>query len=47
MTNEASYGALISAYIPIKASSGEVIGIIGADLDATAIYAEMATQKEI
>lgn len=45
MTNEASYGALISAYIPIKASSGEVIGIIGADLDATAIYAEMATQK--
>ncbi|QPR68982.1 HAMP domain-containing protein [Lysinibacillus macroides] len=45
MTNEESYGALVSAYIPIKASSGAVIGVIGADLDATAIYTDMAKQK--
>ncbi|MFF2091683.1 methyl-accepting chemotaxis protein [Paenibacillus sp. NPDC058174] len=37
LTND-DYGATISAYVPIVAGDGALIGVIGADLDATAIY---------
>jgi methyl-accepting chemotaxis protein len=40
------YGALISSYVPIKNQSGEVIGIIGADFDATNIYESMNTNRD-
>ncbi|MDF2607010.1 MAG: hypothetical protein K0S34_1205 [Bacillales bacterium] len=39
------YGALISSYVPIKNQSGEVIGIIGADFDATNIYESMNSNR--
>jgi methyl-accepting chemotaxis protein len=35
------YGALISAVVPIKSSSGEIIGVLGADFDADNIYNQM------
>ncbi|WP_226678909.1 methyl-accepting chemotaxis protein [Mesobacillus jeotgali] len=38
MTNTEEYGGLVSAYVPIKSKSGEIIGIIGSDLDVTNVY---------
>lgn len=38
MTNTKEYGGLVSAYVPIKAESGEVIGIVGSDFNVTAVY---------
>lgn len=35
---DATYGALLSAYLPIKDSAGNMIGILGADFDASSIY---------
>ncbi|MFF2753697.1 methyl-accepting chemotaxis protein [Psychrobacillus sp. NPDC058041] len=40
------YGALITTYIPLKSNSGEVIGIVGADLDTTQVYASMDLYKK-
>lgn len=37
LTND-NYGAAISTYVPITDSSGKVIGMVGADFDATNIY---------
>ncbi|MBC8080277.1 MAG: HAMP domain-containing protein [Gorillibacterium sp.] len=36
-----TYGALLSAYLPITDSSGNLIGILGADFDASSIYEQM------
>lgn len=38
MTNTKDYGGLVSAYVPIKTESGEVIGIVGSDIDVTDVY---------
>ncbi|ULO06890.1 HAMP domain-containing protein [Paenibacillus sp. 19GGS1-52] len=35
---DATYGELLSAYLPIKDSAGNMIGILGADFDASSIY---------
>ena len=32
------YGATVSTYIPIKSSSGDIIGILGSDLDVQETY---------
>ncbi|RFU65029.1 methyl-accepting chemotaxis protein [Peribacillus glennii] len=40
------YGALISAYVPIKNSSGEVIGIVGADFNAEQVHTQMEHSKQ-
>ncbi len=45
MTNEGKYGSILTSYVPMISKSGEVIGVMGADLDATAIYVKMAQQK--
>ncbi|WP_235867325.1 methyl-accepting chemotaxis protein [Priestia abyssalis] len=45
MTYSEEWGGNVSAYVPIKAKSGEVIGIIGADLDATQIYETIHANK--
>lgn len=45
MTYSEEWGGNVSAYAPIKAKSGEVIGIIGADLDATQIYETINANK--
>ena len=41
MTNDEDYGALISVFAPIKNETGEIIGVIGADMDATLVYEDM------
>lgn len=41
-----TYGELLSAYLPITDSSGELLGIVGADFDASAIY-ELMQQNRI
>ncbi|MDQ0244171.1 methyl-accepting chemotaxis protein [Bacillus fengqiuensis] len=45
MTYSEEWGGNVSAYVPIKAKSGEVIGIVGADLDATQIYETIHANK--
>ncbi len=45
MTNDADYGALISVFAPIKNVNGEIIGIIGADMDATQVYKDMGANR--
>lgn len=45
MTYSEEWGGTVSAYVPIKANSGEVIGIIGADLDAAQIYETIHANK--
>ena len=45
MTNDDEYGALISVFSPIKSETGEILGIIGADIDATQVYEEMGANK--
>jgi len=45
LTYSEDYGALVSAYIPIKSDSGELIGILGADLDASIVYSSLQASK--
>lgn len=48
LSNDPQYGAVLAIYAPIKNTAGEVIGLLGADLDATEVYADMnANQKKI
>lgn len=47
MTNDKDWGALVTAYMPIKSTTGEVIGIIGADLDATEVYKTMSKDRTV
>jgi methyl-accepting chemotaxis protein len=47
MSKTEEYGTLISTYVPIKSSNGEVIGVVGADFDADALVANMnSTNKK-
>lgn len=39
------WGYQISAYIPIKSNTGEVIGILGADFDANTMVSQLQTLK--
>ncbi|OHW63254.1 methyl-accepting chemotaxis protein McpB [Andreesenia angusta] len=39
------YGALITSYAPIKDSSGEIIGILGVDMDASKVQAFLDSNK--
>ncbi|MEI7025814.1 methyl-accepting chemotaxis protein [Paenibacillus sp. y28] len=45
LTYDPDYGATVTAYVPIRSTSGEMIGIIGADFDATNIYALLAETR--
>jgi methyl-accepting chemotaxis protein len=45
LTYSEEYGALVSAYIPIKSDSGELVGILGADLDASIVYSSLQASK--
>ena len=40
-----AYGATISAYTPILNDAGEMVGVIGADFDATDIYEHLASNR--
>lgn len=39
------YGSLISVFTPIKDEKGEIIGIVGADIDASDVYMQMDKNK--
>ncbi|MFD2213380.1 methyl-accepting chemotaxis protein [Metabacillus endolithicus] len=39
------YGALATAYIPIKNSNGEIISVLGVDIDVSKFYNSLATEK--
>lgn len=39
------YGATITAYVPIQGSNGEMLGLVGADLDSTAVYELMTRNR--
>lgn len=41
-----AFGATLSAYTPIIAADGSIIGIIGADFDATNVYALLEKNKQ-
>ncbi|MFJ6211076.1 methyl-accepting chemotaxis protein [Lysinibacillus sp. NPDC092081] len=48
LSNDSQYGAVLAIYAPIKNDAGEVIGLIGADLDAAEVYVDMnANQMKI
>ncbi|MFJ8520215.1 methyl-accepting chemotaxis protein [Lysinibacillus xylanilyticus] len=48
LSNDSQYGGVLAIYAPIKNDAGEVIGLVGADLDATEVYADMnANQMKI
>lgn len=46
MTNTEEYGGLVTTYVPIKDTSGKVIGIVGADFDANDIYKALAKNQK-
>ncbi|WP_159434181.1 methyl-accepting chemotaxis protein [Domibacillus mangrovi] len=46
MSNTEEHGALITTYVPLKSTSGEIIGILGADLDAAQVYDSMAANQK-
>lgn len=46
LTSDETYGATVSAYVPIKDASGNMIGIMGADFDAEKIYQLLADNRK-
>jgi methyl-accepting chemotaxis protein len=42
LTSDATYGATVSAYVPLKDANGKMIGIVGADFDAEKVYQLLA-----
>ncbi|MFD0676614.1 MULTISPECIES: methyl-accepting chemotaxis protein [unclassified Paenibacillus] len=45
LTEIEPYGALVSAYVPIKSSTGELLGVLGADFDASTVYELLRENK--
>lgn len=45
LTNDEEYGATVTAYIPILNGAGAMIGVVGADFDATDVYALMQRNR--
>jgi methyl-accepting chemotaxis protein len=45
LTKIEPYGATITAYVPIMAGNGELLGIMGADFDASQVYDLMASNR--
>jgi len=39
------YGATVTAYVPITDKAGKLIGVVGGDLDSTAVYALMQSNR--
>jgi methyl-accepting chemotaxis protein len=48
LSHDEEYGTTIATYVPIKDGSGQLIGIVGADFDATTIYESLeSTQRTV
>jgi len=45
LTNDEEYGATVTAYVPIHNGAGDMIGVVGADFDATDVYALMKRNR--
>ncbi len=45
LTSDADYGATITAYVPIHDASGVLLGVLGADFDATSVYELMERNR--
>jgi methyl-accepting chemotaxis protein len=45
LTTDATYGATVTAYVPIKNAKGEMLGVVGADFDAEKIYQLLAKNR--
>lgn len=45
LTYNEEYGATVTAYVPLFDNSGKMVGIVGADFDATNIYQLMKKEK--
>ncbi|CAK4870497.1 unnamed protein product [Aphanomyces euteiches] len=45
LTKDDTYGATVSAYVPLKDASGKMIGVVGADFDAKKIYDLIAANR--
>ncbi|WP_175478146.1 methyl-accepting chemotaxis protein [Bacillus sp. cl95] len=45
MTNTKDYGGVLSAYAPIKSTNGEIIGIVGADINVNHVYKGLQSNK--
>ncbi|WP_342581041.1 methyl-accepting chemotaxis protein [Ureibacillus sp. FSL W7-1570] len=45
ISNTKEFGALVTTYVPIRSESGEVIGIVGADLDAATFFDVMDSNR--
>ncbi|WP_037285411.1 methyl-accepting chemotaxis protein [Saccharibacillus sacchari] len=41
LTTEDDYGTTLTSYVPIKDADGRILGVLGADFDATSIQAQM------
>lgn len=46
LTKENTYGATVSAFVPIKDANGKMIGVVGADFDAEPIYQLLANNRK-
>ncbi|CAM3771951.1 methyl-accepting chemotaxis protein [Mesobacillus zeae] len=45
MTYTKEDGGIVSAYVPIMSRSGEMLGIVGTDIDVTGIYKKLALSR--
>nr|WP_145404574.1 methyl-accepting chemotaxis protein [Paenibacillus xylanexedens] len=45
LTRDEDYGATITAYVPIHGANGQMLGVVGADLDSTAVYELMSRNR--
>ena len=41
LTTDDDYGTTLTSYVPIKDAEGKIVGVLGADFDATSIQAQM------
>lgn len=47
ISNTEEYGAMVTTYVPIKSASGDVVGIVGTDLDATTFFSVMESNRNM
>lgn len=47
LSNDPEYGATITAYVPLKSKEEELLGVVGADFDATNVYALMDDNRKV
>ncbi len=45
LSYDETWGAMLSSYVPLIDSTGQILGVLGADMDATDIYNLLATNR--